>query len=473
MSRHADKSAWRASGAKINLMMVRYHCRFYLTVISTALLVGLLIPTNASLAQEQFTATSEALQATLDALPPYSLLRLPARRYTAPLRITKPIILLAEPGAVLDANGQGDVLRIQAPDVTVKNLTIVNSGQDLTAMNAGIFVERTADRVTLMGNHLKDNAFGIWLDACNGPRILDNRIQGRQDKRSQDRGNGIHLYAVRNGEVRGNEVWETRDGIYIDTSQDNLLADNSLHHLRYGIHYMYSHSNQVINNSTYNTRTGYALMQSKQLTVMNNRSFNDSNYGILMNYITYSTLAKNHVVQVQEGAGYASGGSGIIGAEGKAIFIYNSQFNAIHDNSFSGSDIGIHLTAGSEDNKLYGNAFQHNRVQVKYVANRTQDWTHAGRGNYWSDYLGWDLNADGIGDKAYEPNDAVDILLWTYPMARLLMNSPPILTLRWVQEQFPVLKPQGVRDSAPLMMPPSDIQAPHEPPLQTRTGYSP
>ncbi|NIP42086.1 MAG: copper-binding protein, partial [Gammaproteobacteria bacterium] len=66
----------------------------------------------------------------------------------------------------------------------------------------------------------------------------------------------------------------------------------------------------------------------------------------------------------------------------------------------------------SEDNTLYENNFIQNRVQVKYVATRRQEWSHNGIGNYWSDYLGWDMNADGIGDRPYEPNDGVDRMLW-------------------------------------------------------------
>ena len=262
------------------------------------------------------------------------------------------------------------------------------------------------------------------------------------------------MYATTDALVRGNEVWETRDGIYIDTSNHNILQDNTLHDLRYGIHYMYSHDNHIIANHTYNTRTGYALMQSKRLTVRNNTSDRDRNYGMLMNYITDSTIAHNRITSAMVGSAYVTGGNSILGAEGKAIFIYNSQFNKIHDNLFGSSDIGIHITAGSEGNQLYGNTFVNNRVQVKYVANKPQEWSHQGRGNFWSDYLGWDLDADGIGDKQYEPNDAVDKLLWKFPMARVLMNSPAVQTLRWVQERFPVLKPQGVRDSAPLMLSP-------------------
>jgi len=37
---------------------------------------------------------------------------------------------------------------------------------------------------------------------------------------------------------------------------------------------------------------------------------------------------------------------------------------------------------------------------------------------------------------------------------RLLMNSPSIEVLRWVQRAFPVVKSPGVRDSHPLMQSP-------------------
>lgn len=436
---------------------------FPLRTFAPRLLLGFLLlaalpaPAAVPAAEEHTLAAQERdIQAVLDRLPPGATLRIPAGRHIVHLHIRKPVTLTGDAGAILDGEGHGDVIRISAPDVTIRELTIVNSGRNLTHMNAGIFVERGAERVTIRDNRLDNNAFGIWLDACKGPRVIGNKVHGIPEIRSQDRGNGIHLYSVTEAEIRGNEVWETRDGIYIDTSQNNVLADNLLHDLRYGVHYMYSYSNKVIGNRTYNTRTGYALMQSKYLTVLDNESDRDSNYGMLMNYITYSTIAGNRVHDVQEGTGYVTGGDGVTGAEGKAIFIYNSQFNEIRDNLFADSDIGIHLTAGSEDNTVFGNSFLRNRVQVKYVATRDQDWSHEGRGNFWSDYLGWDLDADGIGDKQYEPNDAVDHLLWKYPIARILMSSPAIETLRWVQEQFPVLKPQGVRDSAPLMLPPEE-----------------
>jgi len=412
---------------------------------------------NVNSADIRINNSTENLQLIINQAQAGDVIIFAAGRYDTHLVINKTLTLLGEPGAILDGNLTGDVLRIRAENVVIKGFRIENSGHDLTEMNAGIFVEASAVSVLIENNEFENNGFGVWLKACKAPKVLNNRVHGARKLRSQDRGNGIHLSSVTQGLIKGNEIWETRDGIYIESSNNNSLESNVMHDLRYGIHYMYSHSNRIIGNHSYNTRTGYALMQSTKLTVLNNESKQDRNYGMLLNYITYSEISNNRIIAVQGGTGYVSGGESVPGAEGKAIFIYNSQFNNVSNNLFSSSDIGIHLTAGSEDNKIFNNSFINNKVQVKYVANRTQDWVFDGRGNYWSDYLGWDINKDGIGDKYYEPNDAVDKLLWNYPMARVLLNSPVMETLRWVHEKFPVLKPQGVRDSAPLIISPHTL----------------
>ena len=375
---------------------------------------------------------------------------LPAGEYRGSFSVDQPMHIVCAPGAVFQALGQGNGVIVSAPDVSIEGCTFLDWGHDLTAMNSAVFLQPKARGAVIRGNRMQGQGFGIWVDSTRDVSLIDNRIQGDPQMRSQDRGNGIHLYAVRGARVIGNHVRDARDGIYIDTSNGNLLQGNTLEDLRYGVHYMFANDNQVLDNITRRTRTGYALMQSRKLTVTGNRSEQDQNYGILMNYITYSTLRDNFVTDVRDGS---TGDTMIAGAEGKALFIYNSLFNSIEHNHFERSAVGIHLTAGSEDNRIADNAFVGNQRQVKYVATRLQEWSLDGRGNYWSDYLGWDRNNDGLGDIAYEPNDNVDRLLWLYPQVRLLMNSPGIELLRWVQRAFPVMKSPGVMDSHPLMKP--------------------
>lgn len=386
---------------------------------------------------------------------------LPAGEYVGNFRIDQRLQLRCAPGAVLSAAGQGSALTISASHVVVEQCAVRDWGRDLTAMNAGIFIEAGTQGVVVRNNHLIGVGFGIWAERTQDAQIIGNRVEGDPTVRSQDRGNGIHLFNARGALVADNHIRETRDAIYIETSNGNRIENNLMEDLRYGIHYMFSNDNHVTGNITRRTRTGYALMQSRRLTVVGNRSEHDRNYGMLMNYITYSTIRDNFVTDVQ--AGDTGGDSMIQGGEGKALFIYNSLFNTIEHNHFERSNLGIHLTAGSEDNRISGNAFVGNEQQVKYVAVRTQEWSVDGRGNYWSDYLGWDRNNDGLGDVPYEPNDNVDRLLWMYPQVRLLMNSPSIELLRWVQRAFPVLKSLGVQDSFPLMQLPTETLLKKEP----------
>ncbi|MCE0734401.1 nitrous oxide reductase family maturation protein NosD [Halomonas sp. G15] len=397
------------------------------------------------------TATpGEPLQPLIERAERGDRLLLPAGRYPGPLVIDRTLTLSGATGAVIDGGGEGHAVVLDAPDIVIEGVTIENWGANLTDMDAGIFIEESAGGSVIRDSRLEGPGFGLWLDAVSDVQVLDNVIRGDATVRSQDRGNGVHLFNSRNVRVEGNDIRHTRDGIYIDTSSQCLLRGNHMQELRYGVHYMYAYDNRVEENTTRDTRTGYALMQSKRLRVVGNRSEGDRNYGILMNNITDSLLRDNRITRAHQRRD-AQGKGLVSGADGKALFVYNSQYNRFEANLLTESDIGIHLTAGSEDNELVGNAFVDNRQQVMYVATRAQEWSEAGHGNYWSDYLGWDLDGDGVGDTPYEPNDAMDRLLWRYPVARLLMHSPAVLALRWVQRQFPVFRPQGVKDSHPLM----------------------
>ena len=46
-----------------------------------------------------------------------------------------------------------------------------------------------------------------------------------------------------------------------------------------------------------------------------------------------------------------------------------------------------------------------------------------------------------------------DQIVWRHPLAKLLLNSPSMQLLRWVQSEFPTLHPGGITDSKPLMAP--------------------
>ncbi|WP_431313656.1 nitrous oxide reductase family maturation protein NosD [Thalassotalea insulae] len=417
-------------------------------LFSLAFVVAISV-TNVALAQQFEISAQDNLQQRLDQAADGDILRLAPGRYSGNFVIKHSITLLGQPGVIIDAQGQGHGLLLQASDIHIKNLNIINWGQDLTAQNAGIYSDSQSQRILIENNQLKGDGFGIWLQKSDDSQVIGNTIEGNLNLRSADRGNGIQLSIVKNVVVRDNEVFHTRDGLYIISSQQNTLENNTMHDLRYGVHYMYSHSNKVLNNHAYNTRAGYALMSSRHLVVDGNTSHNSEDYGFLMNFITYSQISHNRIKNV-----WTKPEHKVLGRDGKGLFVYNSAYNTINDNLIDTAEIGIHLTAGSEGTKVYGNSFINNPTQVKYVSNKKQEWSQQQQGNYWSNYLGWDMDNDRIGDSAFEPNDGIDKLLWQYPEMKMLMDSPAVLILRWVQKQFPVLKPPGVKDSYPLMTSP-------------------
>jgi nitrous oxidase accessory protein len=178
-------------------------------------------------------------------------------------------------------------------------------------------------------------------------------------------------------------------------------------------------------------------MYSRNLKVKGNLSEGDRNHGILLNFTNQADIRDNKVLNGQD----------------KCVFIYNSNKSTFYRNHFEGCQVGVHFTAGSERNLIHGNAFIGNRTQVKYVGTRHLNWSHDGRGNYWSDHPSFDMNGDGIADALYRPNDLVDQVVWAHPQAKLLLNSPALQIVRFAQAQLPALHPGGVVDSAPLMAP--------------------
>jgi nitrous oxidase accessory protein len=93
-----------------------------------------------------------------------------------------------------------------------------------------------------------------------------------------------------------------------------------------------------------------------------------------------------------------------------------------------------------------------NEIQVQFVAAYDQEWS----GNFWSDYVGWDVDGNGVGDVPYRSNTLVDDLLARYPLAKLLLASPALQVLAVAERQFPVITvPKGV-DASPRMSPPRD-----------------
>jgi nitrous oxidase accessory protein len=333
---------------------------------------------------------------------------------------------------MIDGRNAGDVIRVAAADVRISGLAIVNSGVDLTAQNAGIYVQPGSDRAEIDHCELVYNLFGLWIEKSEDVRVQHNVIVGKRDLRSPDRGNGIQLYNTTGAQIVGNTISYSRDGIYVDVSHHALFKDNTIHDVRYGTHYMNSYYNVWDGNEVYHNRGGLAIMEARNQVVENNSVWGNTDHGIMLRTVQDSVIRNNVVAGNQRG-----------------FFIYDAEYNTIRGNLVVDNAVGVHLWGGSVHNNVTGNDFIQNREQIRYVAANDVSWP----GNYWSDYFGWDRRGRGVGDIPYTASDLVDRLTWRVPAVKVLMNSPAVQSLRLIAQQFPLMAVPSVVDDAPRMQP--------------------
>ncbi len=366
-------------------------------------------------------------------------------RYEGAIIIDRPLTLIGPHAAVIDGIGQGTVVTIDAPDVTVKGLTVTGSGLSSQDLDAGIKILKKADRALVEDNRVLGNLHGVDVHGGHDAMVRGNTIEGTQNPRMNDRGNGIYVWNSPGTVIEGNSVRWGRDGIFSNTSRTGTYRNNLFRDLRFAVHYMYTNNSEVSGNVSIGNHLGYAIMFSNKVIVKDNLSLSDVSHGVMLNYANNADVSGNLVR----------------GGADRCTFIYNAHKNLIYGNRFEGCNMGIHFTAGSERNVLTGNAFIGNRTQVKYVGTRDIEWSFEGRGNYWSDHPGFDLDGDGIADSTFRPNDLMDHILWSQPAAALLTGAPAVQLIRWAQSSFPATLPGGVVDSAPLMAAPT-INVPPE-----------
>ncbi|WP_416798952.1 nitrous oxide reductase family maturation protein NosD [Ciceribacter azotifigens] len=451
--------------------------------LSAATLIGMAaftaaIPPFAFAAELKVSPAEDAtLQAVIDRAAPGDTITLQAGTYRGPVTIGKPLTLAGEEGAVIAGSGSGSVISVTAENVIVRNLSINGSGRNIAALDSGVFVAQTATGAVVEDNELTGNLFGIYLHGARDSVARGNHIVGIEEGRVSEAGNGVTVWNAPGAKVIDNDIRFGRDGIATNASKNNVFRGNRFRDLRFAVHYMYTNDSEVSDNVSIGNSVGYAIMFSQRLKVTGNVSDGDRDHGLLLNSANGSVITGNTVIGRMQpidrwlSAGTRSEhgvpqsgdddavslGDARLGPE-KCVFIYNANRNRFADNLFEGCAIGIHFTAGSEGNRMSGNAFIDNRNQVKYVGTRYLDWSEGGRGNYWSDNPAFDLDGDGIGDTPYRPNDLIDRVLWTAPQAKLLTSSPAVQVIRWAQAQFPALLPGGVVDSRPLMTPPAGMR---------------
>jgi len=119
-------------------------------------------------------------------------------------------------------------------------------------------------------------------------------------------------------------------------------------------------------------------------TVITNNVLENNNYGLQLTKSNNSRIFNNSIIDNP----YAG------------VYLHDSSSNnAFSENTIRNNFIGLWIT-GVASNAFYHNNLLNNTYQLK-IFNSPTMWDNGAEGNYWSDYVGADVDMDGIGDSEY------------------------------------------------------------------------
>lgn len=366
--------------------------------------------------------------------------------YREKLVIDKSISLTGINMPSIIGDGTGTIIKITAPDTEVSGFHISGSGSSLSREDSGIDAENSP-RTVIQNNVLEDVLFGVYIKNSPHSTVKNNLIRGKEIA-MPNRGDGIKVWYSSNIYILNNRLYDTRD-LVIWWSSNTLIRGNEVRNGRYGLHYMYSNDNVFEENRFIENSVGGFLMYSNNIEFYNNVFAHNkglaSGYGIGFKDLNNVVAENNLIIDNRVG-----------------LYLDNSPhlmdaWNNIEKNVIAFNDIGVSLMPAIQRNVFTGNSFIDNFQQVQVRGGgqlKGNKWYKDGRGNYWSDYAGYDTDKDGVGDFPYIYESLFENIIDRYPSLRIFIYSPASRAIELAAEAIPVIKPRPIlTDEFPLTSP--------------------
>ncbi|MEM2146286.1 MAG: NosD domain-containing protein [Candidatus Jordarchaeaceae archaeon] len=370
----------------------------------------------------------DTIQEAVDVADAGDIIFVKAGIYNEYVQIAKSSIsLIGQNGTVIDGGGKRNGIRIGAlppnyaenvyiVDFTIrncvkgvvlvrcrhahfKNISMIDNlynFADYSLQENDIDASNTVDGkpiyywVNVHGKQVPEDAGFVALVNCTGIVIKNLNLTRN--------GQGIILKNTRESIIEGVNVSSNWDGIYLEKESKNNKIINCIvkRNLFMGIYISASSANTISSNLISENEYGIFLDESSSLNIILNNTLETNDYGLYFRGEANKILTKNIV-----------------------------EANTVKNNSVG---ISLHF---SQENLIFLNNFVNNSQQV-LSGDSVNIWDYYNEGNYWSDYLGEDLNDDGIGDSAYiiGENDQDN---------NPLMGFSSFFSVTWNGDSYPIM----------------------------------
>jgi nitrous oxidase accessory protein len=355
--------------------------------------------------------------------------------HPGPVLVGKSIRLVGEDGPVIDGGGRGTVVRITAAESVFRGFVVRASGDLLANEDVGVLA--TAPGVRIEDNRFEDVLFGVYLRQAPRAVVRGNTLHGK-DLPIARRGDLIRSWYSDGVTVEGNTTLGGRD-VVLWYSNRLTIRDNRVSGGRYGLHFMYCDDATVTGNRLTGNSVGAFLMYSRRLWleknwVVDNRG--PSGYGIGLKDMEDSHITRN-----------------VLAGNRAGLFLEHAR-GTVRGNLVSGNDKGVVLFPSAQGNLIADNSFVENGDQVEIQGFSDTMTGNTWRGNFWSDYRGYDVDGDGTGDLAYRPSRLFERVSDGAPALRLFADSPAAQAIDFAAGVFPIFEPKPkFADEAPRMRP--------------------
>lgn len=405
-------------------------------IILIILLIGLAISGFSQTIEVCADCTVKSIQNAIDQATPHSTILVKGGEYhEGNIVIDKPLKLIGQDYPIIDGDHDNEIITILADSVLIDGFQIQNVGTSYIKDQAGINVVKK-DYCTIQNNKLINTFFGIYLQKSKHSKILNNEVFGDAQEEMSS-GNAIHLWHCQKIEIKDNHVKNHRDGIYLEFVDDSQIENNkSEGHLRYGLHFMFSNNDNYINNIFYNNGAGVAVMFSRGINMERNifqKNWGSSSYGLLLKEIYDGEISNNKFIENTIG-----------------IYGESATRNNIHNNEFIRNGWAFKVLGSCMDNTITANNFIGNTFDIATNSSRNYNQYD---GNYWSEYSGYDLDRDGIGDVPHRPVKLFSYVVTRVDASIILLRSMFIDIINFAEKVTPMFTPTTLLDNSPSMKP--------------------